>query len=182
MLATLHTNDAPGTVARLIDMSIEPYLLSSALNGVVAQRLVRTICPSCTTKYYPTEQVLRDAGLEDKTGRAFRKGLGCPQCHDSGFQGRMGIYEVMEVTGELRRMIHRAIPAHELRAQFTRDGGLTLREEGVLVALAGKSSLEEVLRATHIEDEAEPLQPIRTSPLADIDTDTDADVAGKEAA
>lgn len=186
VLATLHTNDAPGTVARLIDMSIEPYLLSSALNGVVAQRLVRTICPSCTTKYYPTEQVLRDAGLEDKTGRAFRKGLGCPQCHDSGFQGRMGIYEVMEVTGELRRMIHRAMPAHELRVQFTRGGGLTLREEGVLVALTGKSSLEEVLRATHIEDDAEPLQPVQTPPSANTDTDTDTDAdtaaAGKEAA
>lgn len=154
VLATLHTNDAPGSVARLTDMGIESYLLSSALNGAVAQRLVRTICPHCATKYYPTEQVLRDAGLENKIGRAFRKGVGCRQCHDSGFNKRMGIYEVMEVTSELRKMVHRGAASHELRAEFCRLGGLTLRQEGVLVALAGKTSLEEVLRATHSEDEA----------------------------
>ena len=108
MLATLHTNDAPGAVARLLDMDIEPYLLSSALNGAVAQRLARTICPACATKYYPTEHELRDAELTDKANRAFRKGAGCQQCHDSGFQGRFGIYEVMEVTPEIRRMIHKA--------------------------------------------------------------------------
>src|SRR5215212_9360662 len=155
VLATLHTNDAPGAVARLLDMGIEPYLLSSALNGVVAQRLARSICQGCATKYYPTERELRDAGLSDKTNKAFRKGAGCQQCHDSGFQGRFGIYEVMEVTSELRRMIHQAAPSHELRAEFRRVGGRTLREEGVQAALEGRSSLEEVLRVTHNED-AEP--------------------------
>ncbi|MBL8990466.1 MAG: Flp pilus assembly complex ATPase component TadA, partial [Phycisphaerae bacterium] len=95
VLATLHTNDAPGSVARLTDMGIEPYLLSSALNGAVAQRLARTICGACATKYYPTEQVLTDAGLAEHVGRPFRKGAGCLQCHDSGFQGRLGVYEVM---------------------------------------------------------------------------------------
>ena len=152
VLATLHTNDAPGAVARLLDMGIEPYLLSSALNGAVAQRLARSICPSCATKYYPSEQELRDAGLADRAGKAFRKGAGCPQCHDSGFQGRFGIYEVMEVTAELRRMVHRAAPSHQLRDQFRKEGGRTLREEGVLMALEGRSSLEEVLRVTHNED------------------------------
>ena len=152
VLATLHTNDAPGAVARLLDMSIEPYLLSSALNGAVAQRLARSICPSCATKYYPSEHELKDAGLSDRTGKAFRKGAGCPQCHDSGFAGRFGIYEVMEVTPELRRMIHRAAPSHELRAELRRTGGRTLREEGVLMALEGRSSLDEILRVTHNED------------------------------
>src|SRR5207245_7581532 len=117
VLATLHTNDAPGAVSRLLDMGIEPYLLSSALNGAVAQRLARTICPSCATKYYPAEHVLADAGLSDQTGRAFRKGAGCPQCHDSGCKGRIGIYEVLEVTPELRRMVHRSAATHELRAE-----------------------------------------------------------------
>src|SRR5205814_5645357 len=84
VLATLHTNDAPSAVARLLDMNIEPYLLSSALNGVVAQRLARSICPSCATKYYPAENVLQDAGLAERTGRAFRKGAGCQVCNDSG--------------------------------------------------------------------------------------------------
>jgi type IV pilus assembly protein PilB len=152
VLATLHTNDAVGAVARLLDMNIEPYLLSSALNGVVAQRLARSICPACATKYYPTEHELKDAELMDRVGRAFRKGAGCQQCHDSGFAGRFGIYEVMEVTPEIRRMVHKAAPSHELRAEFRKFGGRTLREEGVLLALEGKSSLDEVLRVTHNED------------------------------
>src|SRR5688572_20245994 len=152
VLATLHTNDAPGAVARLLDMGIEPYLLSSAFNGAVAQRLARRICPACATRYYPAEHELRDAGLTDKATRAFRKGAGCQQCHDSGFQGRFGIYEVMEVTPELRRMINKGCATHELRDKFKQQGGHTLREEGVSMALDGRSSLEEVLRVTHSED------------------------------
>jgi len=153
VLATLHTNDAPGAVARLLDMGIEPYLLSSALNGVVAQRLARTICPHCATKYYPTEQVLADAGLTDLAGRTFCKGAGCQQCHNSGFKGRIGIYEVMEVGGEVRRMVHRGAPSHELRDKLRQGGFKMLREEGVLIAMDHKSSLEEVLRVTHNEEE-----------------------------
>jgi type IV pilus assembly protein PilB len=153
VLATLHTNDSPSTVARLLDMNVEAYLLASALIGVVAQRLARTICPSCATRYYPTEQVLADAGLPDKAGRAFRRGEGCQQCHDSGFQGRMGIYEVMEVTSAIRRGIHRAVPAHELRDILRREGWRSLRDEGVEAALAGKSTLEEILRVTQEDEE-----------------------------
>ncbi len=153
VLATLHTNDAPGAVARLLDMGIEPYLLSSAINGVVAQRLVRTLCPGCVTKYYPSEQVLADAGLGDQTGLAFSKGAGCQQCHNSGFRGRSGIYEVMEVTAGVRRLIHQASPSHELRSKLREDGVGTLRDEGVRLAMRGQSSLEEVLRATHTDEE-----------------------------
>ncbi|MBI1367845.1 MAG: type II secretion system protein GspE [Planctomycetes bacterium] len=153
VLATLHTNDAPGAVARLLDMGIESYLLSTALNGAVAQRLCRTICPHCQTKYYPAEHVLADAGLSDKTGKAFRKGAGCNACHNSGYQGRLGIYEVLEITPELRRMVHHAAPSHELREKAKHEGMLSLREEGVLIALDGKSSLEEVLRVTASDDE-----------------------------
>jgi type IV pilus assembly protein PilB len=119
----------------------------------VAQRLARNICGSCATKYYPTEQVLHDAGLSEHAGRPFRKGAGCRQCHDSGFAGRCGIYEVMEVTPELRRMVHRGAPTHEMRAKIASCGGLSLREEGVLLALEGRTSLEEVLRVTHDEGE-----------------------------
>lgn len=155
VLATLHTNDAPGAIARLLDMNIEPYLLSSALNGVVAQRLARTVCPSCVTKYYPPDNVLRDAGLGDKPGRVFRKGVGCEQCHNSGFRGRVGIYEVMEIDAELRPLIHRAAPSHEIRKKMQQKGVLTLREEGVLLAIEGKTSLEEVLGVTHSDDPAE---------------------------
>jgi len=152
VLATLHTNDAPGAVARLLDMGIEPYLLSSALNGVVAQRLARTVCPNCAAKYIPSVNVLRDAGLADKPGRPFRKGAGCKECHNSGFRGRAGIYSVMEVTTELKKLIHRAAPTHELHEVLRKSGVLTLREEGVLLALDGKTCLEEILAATHSED------------------------------
>jgi type IV pilus assembly protein PilB len=157
VLATLHTNDAPGATARLLDMGIEAYLLSGALNGAVAQRLVRTVCDGCATKYYPAEQVLKDAGLADKGGMAFTKGAGCERCHNSGYRGRAGIYEIMEVTDDIRRLIHRASPTHELRATLREQRVLTLREEGVHLAMRGRSSLEEVLRATHVDDESEPV-------------------------
>ena len=153
VLATLHTNDAPGAIARLLDMNVESYLLSSALNGVVAQRLARTVCEDCATKYYPHEHVLTDARLTDRVGKVFRKGIGCSRCHNTGFLGRVGIYEVMEVTGDLRRMIHRAAPSHELRDKVHANGGLLLRDEAVQIAMLGKSSLEEVLRVTHNSDD-----------------------------
>ncbi|MCZ6836438.1 MAG: ATPase, T2SS/T4P/T4SS family [Planctomycetota bacterium] len=152
VLATLHTNDAPGAIARLLDMGLESYLISSAINGVVAQRLLRTICSSCETKYYPNERVLADAGLSDQTGRSFLKGAGCRQCHDSGFQGRLGIFQVMEISPDLRRLVHAAAPTHELQARYAEHGGKTLRQEAVLLAMEGKTSLEEALRATHSEE------------------------------
>ncbi len=152
VLATLHTNDAPGAVARLEDMGIEAYLLSGALQGVVAQRLARTVCPQCATKYYPGEQVLEEAGLSEMAGVAFRKGAGCQRCHDSGFLGRVGVYEVLEVTPAIRRLIHHAVPSHELREAMRRDGAKTLREEGVQIAVEGKTSLEEILRVTQNDD------------------------------
>ena len=153
VLATLHTNDAPGAVARLVDMGIEPYLLSSALVGVVAQRLARTICPHCETKYFPTEVERADAFLPDKKGRPFKKGGGCTKCHDTGFRGRVGIYEVMEVTPGIRRFIHRGAAAHEIRDLLSKEGVRDLRAEGVALALAGRTSLDEVLRVTHCDEE-----------------------------
>jgi type IV pilus assembly protein PilB len=153
VLATLHTNDAPGAAVRLLDMGIEAYLLSSALNGAVGQRLVRTVCASCATRYYPSENVLRQAGLLDKTGRAFTRGAGCMQCHNSGYQGRLGVYEVMEVSEAIRSLIHRAAPSHELRLKLREQRFVTMREAGLQLALAGKTSIEEVLRATHLQDD-----------------------------
>ena len=159
VLATLHTNDAPGAVARLLDMRIEPYLLSGALNGVVAQRLARLVCDNCGAGYTPEPNVLRDAGLAAATGHTFRRGSGCERCHESGFRGRAGIYEVMEITPEVRRMIHRAAPTHELRATLREAGFLTLREEGVVMATQGRTTLEEALSVTHGEAEPPPDDP-----------------------
>ena len=152
VLATLHTNDAPGAVARLIDMGVEPYLLSGAVNGIIAQRLARTLCPGCTTKYFPEPHVLFQAGLDAQEGRAFRKGTGCAECHDSGFQGRTGIYEVLVTEPDIRSMIHRGASADELRTHFRLHGGRTLREEGVELAMSGQTSLEEILRVTRNDD------------------------------
>jgi type IV pilus assembly protein PilB len=154
VLATLHTNDAPSTIARLLDMGIESYLLSGAIVGVIAQRLARTICSNCATKYFPTENELADAGLSGKAGRPFKKGAGCQQCHDTGCRGRQGIYEIMEITPELRRLIHQAAPTHQLRELLRKQGALTLRDEGVQLALEGKTSLDEVLRVTHDDEPA----------------------------
>jgi type II secretory ATPase GspE/PulE/Tfp pilus assembly ATPase PilB-like protein len=134
-------------------MGIEPYLLAPAVAGIVAQRLARTLCPACETRYHPSKQVLADAGLSEHAGRPFRKGAGCRQCHDSGFQGRLGVYELMEVTPAIRRLIHDGSPVHAIREKVRQGGGLTLREEGVLLALAGKTSLEEILRVTHDDSE-----------------------------
>ena len=155
VLATLHTNDAPGAVSRLLDMGIESYLLSSALVGAAAQRLARTICAHCATRYYPTDEVLSDARIPDRAGQPFMKGAGCVQCHDSGFQGRLGIYEVMAVTPEIRRLIHSAAPKHEFRRLLNRGGILDLRDEGVRHAVAGRTTLEEILRVTHDDHEAD---------------------------
>jgi type IV pilus assembly protein PilB len=159
VLATLHTNDAPGAVARLLDMGIESYLLASALNGVLAQRLARTVCSRCATKYCPSENVLRDAGLLDKARQVFRKGAGCEQCHNTGFRGRAGIFEIMEMTTDLRQLVHGAAPSHKLREKMREKGCLSLREEGVLLALQGKTTLEEVLDVAHCDDDAPYLAP-----------------------
>lgn len=153
VLATLHTNDAAGAVTRLIDMKVEPYLLSSALVGVIAQRLTRTICPDCVVNYYPSPSELADAGLSARTGRPFRRGEGCRKCHDTGFKGRLGVYEVMEVMSGLRRLISRNAPVHELREELRNLKVKTLREEGILLALDGRTTLDEVLRVTHSDDD-----------------------------
>jgi len=156
VLATLHTNDAAGAVARLMDMGIPPYLLSGALNGVVAQRLVRTVCQHCAEPYQPEPAALEEAGLPQQPDHVFTRGAGCSHCHGSGFSGRTGVYEVMEITGELRRLIRGGAVSQELSNQWQRQGGWPLRREAVAIALAGRSSLEEVLGATHSENETSP--------------------------
>lgn len=182
VLATLHTNDAPGAVTRMNDMGIESYLLAGALNCVVAQRLARTICAYCETRYHPSERVLGDAGIAHMSGRAFRKGAGCRECHDSGFRGRVGIYEFLDVTPGVRRLIAAGAPQHEIRARMREGGWLSLREEGVMLALAGRTSLEEVLRATLDEGEERPTddaaRPVRATP----DGAAEPGEAGREAA
>jgi type IV pilus assembly protein PilB len=122
VLATLHTNNAPGAFVRLADMGVEPYLIASAFNGVIAQRLVRTICPHCRTSYYPPDAALESAGWRENAGRVFFKGEGCKQCHDSGFRGRLGIFEILEVTDNLRHFLH-GNPSEEQITAFAQKCG-----------------------------------------------------------
>jgi type IV pilus assembly protein PilB len=152
VLATLHTNDAASAIARLSDMGVEPYLLSGALIGVVAQRLVRKICSNCATSYHPDAVTLRDAGLDDGGKWLLHRGAGCDQCQGTGYKGRMGIYEVIEVTPELRTMIHQRAATQVLRQKWQEQGGLTLRQEGLPLALNGKTTLEELLSVTFAEN------------------------------
>ncbi|BAM04969.1 GspE/PulE family protein [Phycisphaera mikurensis] len=159
VLATLHTNDAPGAVTRLLDMGVPTYLLSAALNGVVAQRLVRTVCPHCRTRYRPPAEALEDAGLDPAHEGAFSQGTGCEKCHNSGMLGRRGVYEVMAVDGPLRRGIHTGASAQEIGRRWAAQGGRTLRDEGVALAIAGVCNLEEALRVTHRDEFGEDAAP-----------------------
>lgn len=151
VLSTLHTNTSAGAVARLNDMGLEPYLLASALNGVVAQRLVRKNCPHCMTSYYPSEAALRDAGRSGDTRRIYRKGEGCNKCNQTGFQGRTAVIETMLVDDDLRELIHRSAGEEVFKRHMRQCGWEDLRVNGLLLADRGISPLEEVLRVTHIE-------------------------------
>jgi len=151
VLSTLHTNNAPGAFVRLADMGIEPYLLAPACNGVIAQRLARTICPHCRTSYYPPDSALAEAGWLGDRNRVFYKGEGCNQCHDSGFRGRTGIFEILEVTADLRQLLRNGTDEEEIKRCASRHGWRPLREEGLRLVERGRSTLEEVLRVTHTE-------------------------------
>ena len=146
VLATLHTNDAPGAVTRLIDMGIEPYLLASTLNGVLAQRLVRRLCAECRAPYEP-EASERSFFGKSPAERLYRA-AGCGACNFTGYKGRTGIYELMDVDDELRKLIHDTAPERELREHAVRRGMARLREDGLRWVREGATSLDEVLRVT----------------------------------
>lgn len=151
VLSTLHTNDAPSTITRLIDMGIPPYLVADSLVLIQAQRLVRKLCPKCKKPYKPSPDELRAVGLEpqDLEGKTvYKKGDGCEVCRGSGYKGREGIYEVMLITPEIREMILNRRPIAEIREKAREQGMLTLREAAMLKFLRGITSLEEVLART----------------------------------
>jgi type IV pilus assembly protein PilB len=151
VLSTLHTNDCPGGVMRLVDMGIEPFLISAATLGFVAQRLARTICPSCKTSYYPPPNLLKSVGWTHRSNEVFQKGEGCRACNNTGFRGRVGIYEVMVLDAELKRMIQNGGSESDLRVYLAQAGWRTLREKALDVVERGESTLEEVLRVTRSE-------------------------------
>ena len=148
VFATLHTNDAPSAVARLIDMGVEPFLISSSTIGIIAQRLVRLICDHCRESYLPSKDVLK--GLDIKPGTEFYRGKGCGQCKGTGFMGRTGIFEVLTINEEIRKMIETRRSADEIKKRSIELGMKTLREDGLVKAQKGFTSLEEVLRLTEL--------------------------------
>jgi type IV pilus assembly protein PilB len=148
VLATLHTNDAAGAATRLIDMGIEPFLIASSTIGIMAQRLVRKICDSCKKPYEPSAQLTERMGGAASPGALFFRGEGCPACRNTGYLGRIGLYELMELNEELRSLIISRSASSSLKAAAVRAGFHTLRDEGLRNAAAGVTTLEEVFRVT----------------------------------
>ncbi len=151
VLSTLHTNDSAGAVMRLMDMGVESYKLAAALVGVVAQRLVRTICQNCKTTHYAAAEYLDALHFKGDKRRSWAKGEGCRDCFDTGFQGRKGIYEVLPSDPELRRLIARDAPVDAIRQWLVDNGHHTLLEGGLRLAEMEQTSLEEVARVAFFE-------------------------------
>jgi len=147
VLSTLHTNDAPGALVRLVDMGVEPFLIASSVIGVLAQRLVRVICPQCKTARPPPAELAARLGLP--SGATVARGAGCPACQQTGYQGRLGLFELMPMTESLRALVAAKASGPVLREQARAAGMRALWDDGVAKMVAGTTTLEEVLRVTH---------------------------------
>jgi len=150
VFTTLHTNDAPGAVTRLINMGVEPFLISSTLEAVLGQRLLRSICGHCRTAYQPNEALLTELGIprRDIGGRQFYYGKGCDACNNTGYKGRKGIYELLKITDPLRELINERAPTVVLKQKAIELGMVTLRQDGLRSIFAGDTTIEEVLKYT----------------------------------
>jgi len=150
VFTTLHTNDAPGAITRLIDMGVEPFLISATLEAVLGQRLLRSVCPSCRAAYQPNESLLAQLELSkhDIGNRQFFYGKGCEACNHTGYKGRKGIYELMIVTDPLRELIGKRAPSVVLKQKAIELGMVTLRQDGLRSIFAGDTTIEEVLKYT----------------------------------
>jgi type IV pilus assembly protein PilB len=154
VFTTLHTNDAPAAIARLMDLGLEPFLITATLEAVVAQRLVRRICTNCKTEYRPTEEQVMELALkpEEIGDRVFFYGKGCDYCNNTGYRGRMGIYEIMVLDDTLRELIMRRASTAIIRREAIKRGMRTLRESGLLGIFEGVTTLDEVVKETILEE------------------------------
>jgi type II secretory ATPase GspE/PulE/Tfp pilus assembly ATPase PilB-like protein len=154
VFSTLHTNDAAGAITRLIDMGIEPFLVSSSLEAIIAQRLVRTVCPTCKEEYRPDVEMLRNVGFpEDKLATKFYRGRGCDECRFTGYRGRMGIFEILIMNEAMRPLVIERTSSSTLKQAACAKGMRTLREDGWAKVCAGISTVEEVARVTQEDEE-----------------------------
>jgi type IV pilus assembly protein PilB len=150
VFSTLHTNDAASSVTRLVDLGVEPFLVGAALEAVLAQRLVRRICPACRRTYQPSDELLDQLGLarEMVGDRSFSHGAGCTQCNHTGYQGRLGIFEWLPITDAIRGLVASGASTSAIQQQAIEEGMGTLRADGLRAVFAGKTSVEEVVRCT----------------------------------
>ena len=154
VFSTLHTNDAPSSITRLLDLGLESFLLTATIEGIVAQRLVRTICTKCKEPYEPTEEQLMELALtpDDVQGRKFFRGRGCDHCFKSGYKGRLGLFEIMTLDDDMRDMIMRDVSTEALRKEARAKGMSTLRDAGLRAIYEGQTTIDEVVRETIAED------------------------------
>ena len=150
VFSTLHTNDAAGAVTRLIDMGIEPFLVASSVVAIIAQRLVRVICPSCKEPYKPEQALLKEVGLTSSrtNKKMLYRGKGCPECLDTGYRGRTGIYEILKVDDAIRSLVLKTSDSATIKAEGVQRAMTTLRDDGIRKVLEGTTTIEEVLRVT----------------------------------
>ncbi|MDD5584733.1 MAG: ATPase, T2SS/T4P/T4SS family, partial [Candidatus Omnitrophica bacterium] len=156
VFSTLHTNDAAGAITRLLDMGIEPFLVSSSLECLIAQRLVRLICPHCKTPVNTQRKTeilaqAHDAKIETRKGELF-EGKGCQECRFTGYHGRIGIYEILRITEPVREMILAKASSQQIKQKAIAEGMRTLRYDGLCKVLAGRTTLSEVVRVTQQEE------------------------------
>jgi type IV pilus assembly protein PilB len=150
VFSTLHTNDAPSAVTRLIDIGVKPFLVASSTRALMAQRLVRKICKQCAAPYVPAEAEMKALGLDagNTQGATFQRGKGCGNCSNTGYRGRFGIFEIFVIDDEARKLIYEKVPSSVLRSRAREMGMRTLREDGIRKVQAGLTSPDEVIRAT----------------------------------
>lgn len=150
VLSTLHTNDAAGAVTRLVDLGVEPFLIAATLEGILAQRLLRTICKECKTSYDPSQSILNQLGLtsHDTAGKQFFTGGGCGRCGNTGYKGRKGLFELMDMNDPLRDLITKRAPTLTLKQKAIEMGMITLRQDGIRSIFDGVTTIEEVLKYT----------------------------------
>jgi type IV pilus assembly protein PilB len=154
VLSTLHTNDAAGAVTRLIDMGVEPFLISSSVIGVLAQRLARAICSRCKVAYSPPPEALGRLGADVRLDSdvTFYRGQGCESCRGTGYRGRIGIFELMIISDTIRDMFVHSASSTEIKAQAIREGMRTLRDDGLEKVMSGVSTIDEILRVVYVQD------------------------------
>lgn len=154
VMTTLHTNDAPSSIIRLLDLGMESFLLTATIEGIVAQRLVRVICPKCKEEYEPGEEELMELALrpEDIKGRRIFRGRGCDNCHKTGYRGRMAIFEILGMDDEIRDLVMHEASTTQIRDYARQQGMRMLRESGLMAIYEGQTTIDEVVRETIADD------------------------------